>query len=80
MNIDRLRVLVEDLDYLEASWNAQIIPDSTLRRDSAILRRLLVDLDRVLATAWRELGFTKGPKIVAPDLDRLLGLRGCLRP
>ena len=47
-----LRVVLADLEYLASSWSAGGISNDELRRNSTLLRRLLVDGD--LLRAWVE--------------------------
>ena len=63
-----VQVVAEDLEYLLREWD-QEIDDSSLRRSSGVLRRLLTEKD--YGNAWRKLGFSnKQPQIVAPDSDK----------
>lgn len=57
--------VAEDIEHLRHWWKADP-DDATIRRGSAILRRLLVE--RVLLKAWRECGFQDQPIIIGPDL------------
>jgi hypothetical protein len=67
---DLLRTVVADLIYLRQAWD-QEADDDRLRRDSVVLRRLLVHKD--LQTAWTKAGFgPKEPRIEASTLQPLL--------
>lgn len=61
--------VAEDIRYLQRTW-ADGVPTEKLRRDSPILRRLLVDGGQgVLFHIWRqEYGFEGHPTVVGPDL------------
>ena len=58
--IELIRTVKSDLMYIKRKWN-QKIDDDDLRRDSIILRRLLVNDD--FGKAWRLVGFSKQPKV-----------------
>lgn len=64
-----IQIVAEDINHLRESWDGTI-DDNTLRRDSVILRRLLVEDD--LHKAWRACGFTSGIYIVAPRVEFFL--------
>lgn len=64
--LERIRVSAEDLSYLRREWD-QDVSDSSLRRSSPILRRLLVD--GLLQRAWRDLNLERQPIIRTPSLD-----------
>lgn len=66
---ERIRVAVEDLEFLKTSWTEDV-EDASLRRSSPILRRLLVDGD--LQRAWHDLGLDNQPIIRAPSLQAQL--------
>lgn len=68
---EQLRTVLSDLDYLYDEWD-QNIDDDSLRRDSVVLRRLLVYRD--LLKAWRKIGFQGEPEITAPTLEEHLKL------
>jgi hypothetical protein len=55
-----------DLSYLRSGWGASV-DDDTLRRDTAVLRRLLVEGD--LQRAWKAAGFEKEPVVECRSLD-----------
>ena len=63
------QVVAEDLAYLCEEWD-QEISDASLRRSSAVLRRLLVDNE--FGRAWRALGFEEQPVVSAMDLEKVL--------
>jgi hypothetical protein len=65
------RIALSDLDYLYDEWN-QDITDDSLRRNSVVLRRLLVNGD--LLRVWRKAEFQGQPEIVAPTLEEHLKL------
>ncbi len=69
MEYDLLVTVAEDLEYL-ARWGSEI-SNAEIRRGSAILRRLLVD--DVYGLAWRAIGETKEPLLIAIDLSLMLG-------
>ena len=57
-----VKIVAEDLNYLLNEWDQEISDDS-LRRNSTVLRRLLVEGD--YSNAWRMIGLEKEPKICA---------------
>ncbi|AXH98453.1 hypothetical protein DV702_01255 [Sporosarcina sp. PTS2304] len=63
-----LRVVLEDLQYLANDWK-EGIEESKIRRDSVILRRLLVNGD--YGNAWRLCGYNKSPKLRVPIKDNI---------
>src|SRR5258705_2918623 len=65
-----VRVVTADLAYLLEEWDEQIDDDS-LRRNSSVLRRLLVDNE--LQRAWKAAGFVKEPHIVTSTLTHTVG-------
>jgi len=67
---ERAKIVTEDLEYLADDWRPSL-DDQQLRRDSPILRRLLVD-DQY-GHAWRDLGLPDQPFISAPELAAGLG-------
>ncbi|MEQ8693913.1 MAG: hypothetical protein RIC85_01120 [Gammaproteobacteria bacterium] len=70
MDNDQLRSVAEDLEYLKEDWHPEITePD--IRRGSATLRRLLVE--DAYGKAWRQLGNDGQPRLIAVDLDLVLG-------
>ena len=70
MDGEQIRTVVEDLEYLRDTWTGTI-PDTEIRRGSAILRRLLVEDE--LGRAWRAAGNAQQPTIPAADLEAMLG-------
>jgi hypothetical protein len=67
---ERARVVAEDLEYLSDRWRPSL-DEQQLRRDSPILRRLL--LNDQYGHAWRDLGLPGHPIISAPELAAFLG-------
>jgi len=63
-----LNVVYSDLCYIRDEWN-EVIEDDKLRRDSTVLRRLLVDGD--LLRVWNITGFHEQPKINSPSLSAI---------
>ena len=57
--------VASDLAYLRQEWD-QSVDDSHLRRNSTVLRRILVNGD--FGRAWRAVGFEREPDINAIDL------------
>ncbi len=64
-----VKTVIEDLIYLTEEFNCNVKDDS-IRRNSSVLRRLLVDGDLLLA--WRHLGFAGEPSIPSTNLDNEL--------
>lgn len=73
---DPLGTVAEDIEWFTDRWCTLFEPPSNteIRQGVAALRRLLND--DALGAAWRECGFEKQPKLVAPDLEALLEHRG----
>ena len=67
---DRARIVDEDLAYLIDIWQPSL-DEAVLRRDSPMLRRLLVEGQ--YARAWRDLGLPGEPYVSAPDFAAGLG-------
>jgi len=67
---ERAKIVAEDLEYLADDWRPSL-DERQLRRDSPILRRLLVD-DQY-GDAWRDLALPGQPFISAPELSAMLG-------
>jgi hypothetical protein len=67
---ERAKIVTEDLEYLADDWRPSL-DEQQLRRDSPILRRLLVD-DQY-GRAWRDLGLPDQPFISAPGLAAVIG-------
>lgn len=63
-DLEFLKVVLEDLRYLENHWCNQQPSDEEIRRNTTVLRRLLVDND--LQKAWKLCGFSKEPRIMIP--------------
>lgn len=70
MNGEQIKYIAEDLEYLRDGWGPDI-PDPDIRRGSAVLRRLLVESS--YSQAWRAAGFEKQPKVIAVDLNNIIG-------
>jgi len=67
------RQIRSDLEYLQKSWNQVEIDDDFLRRDSVILRRLLIDEGGgILRTYRRQLGHRGDLKVMAVDFKAQL--------
>ncbi len=67
------RVVMSDLRYLGTGWHAPDIDEDVLRRDSAILRRLLIDNGGMLQRLRRQLGLRGEPRVTAIDVTELKG-------
>jgi len=65
---ESLRIVAADLQYIIKEWNTNIDDDS-LRRDCVVLHKLLIECN--LGKAWRLVGFSKEPKILAPVLETI---------
>lgn len=63
-----LEIVAADLRYLAVEWNGSI-EDDALRRNSVVLRRLVVEGE--LQRAWKAAGFHGEPKISCMMLPRL---------
>lgn len=73
MDTELGRQIRSDLAYLQESWNQAEIDDDFLRRDSGILRRLLIDGGGgILRTYRRQLGHCGDLKVTALDLKAQL--------
>ncbi|WP_144395603.1 hypothetical protein [Pleionea sediminis] len=70
MNSEQIKYIAEDLEYLRDGWSPDI-NEPDIRRGSAVLRRLLVEF--AYTQAWKAAGFEKQPKVIAVDLDSILG-------
>ena len=68
--LEDARVVAEDLQYLMDEWVPRL-DRAALRRDSPMLRRLLVQGQ--YGRAWRTLGLPGEPYISAPSFDAMLG-------
>ncbi len=66
----RVQTVVEDLEQLQRSWTNSV-SNGHMRRESTVLRRLLVDGE--YSAAWRLMGLPRSPLVRAPDLDAALG-------
>ena len=66
IDIDLIKVVVEDLNYLNFEWD-QEISDTSLRMSNVLLRKLLVD--GYYAKAWQMVGFEKQPYIENYEID-----------
>jgi hypothetical protein len=67
-SLDLIRVTAEDLRYLDSRGDS--LDESAVRRDSVVLRRLLVEGD--LFRAWKAAGLAEKPRVVAPRLEYYL--------
>jgi hypothetical protein len=67
---DRARTVAEDLTYLMDEWKPSL-DEAQLRRDSPILRRLLIEDD--YTRPWRSIGLSDEPYVSAPDFAAFLG-------
>jgi len=67
--MDLFETVVSDIEYIENTWNGKV-SNHTLRRGSTILRMLLVQND--LQKAWKAIGFSGEPHIIAPRLESIL--------
>ncbi len=67
MDMERARVVAEDLEYLFAEWN-QDIDDASLRRSSPVLRSLLIE--GLLNHVAREVD--KPLQVMTPAIGRLM--------
>jgi len=67
-----VQTILEDLQHLKHSWN-DIVDDAILRRDSTILRRLLIE--GALNSARKILGFSGKFYIVAPRAEFFLEMK-----
>ena len=67
MTPDEIRIVADDLNYLK-QWDSDI-PEGDIRRGSAVLRRLFVD--DAYGTAWRAVGESKQPHLVAVDISSI---------
>ena len=66
MNIELVKYVYSDLIFIRDNW-IEDISDDNLRRNSNILRNLLVE--GKLLKAWKEIGLTSQPYIPSPNLD-----------
>jgi hypothetical protein len=62
--------VAQDLDYIVSTWNFDVGEDK-LRRESVVLRRLL--LEQEYGRAWRLIGLPKQPMVRATSLEAFLG-------
>jgi len=73
LSIDGFRLceqVANDLAHIRDSWSGELT-EHVIRRDSPIIRRLLVDGD--YSKAWRKLGLPRQPLVLAHDLEDMLG-------
>lgn len=68
-NYDLAKRVAEDLEHI-STWNFEM-PESALRRESVLLRRILVEDE--YARAWRAVGLPRQPMVKATSLDGFLG-------
>ncbi|MBB3262398.1 hypothetical protein F4827_007143 [Paraburkholderia bannensis] len=69
--------MLEDLEWLRSEWwyeSPDELSSGDLRRGSVSLHLLLVQ--GLLGKAWREYGFPKEPKIIAPDMGAIAAEEG----
>lgn len=64
-----VRTVLEDMKYLRDEWDDAIDEDA-LRRNSTVLRRLLIHAD--YSKAWRAVGLAKEPRMQAVDMSAFL--------
>ncbi len=67
-----IQTILEDLQHLKHAWS-DVVDDAILRRDSAILRRLLIEGD--LNKVWKILGFSEKIYVVAPRAEFFLEMK-----
>lgn len=65
-----VQVVAEDLEYIRDEWNEEI-DDPSLRRNSVVLRRLLVE--NGIQRAWKRSGFPHEPTVHASTLSDIIG-------
>ena len=70
MDVESLVAVAQDLEHLNDEWGPET-SDPDIRRGSSVLRRLLVE--DVYGAAWRAVGFSKQPKLIAVDLWNCVG-------
>lgn len=63
---DQIRIVSEELDFLTHEWKPDM-PDQSIRRGSSSLRLLLIYNE--LYKAWRNVGFSHQPRILAHTID-----------
>lgn len=73
MNFELLQYVYDELLFIQNNWDNKI-EDSNLRRNSNILRELLVN--GKLLRAWKEIGFARQPTIITPTLELVIGFFG----
>ncbi len=70
---DLLALVADDLTRLREDWDSEM-SERRLRQDTVIIRRLLVDHGAgTLRPAWQMTGRRGDPRVIAPDLARILG-------
>lgn len=67
---EEARIVEEDLRHLHESWTPEV-SEAQIRRESPILRRLLVD--EAYGRSWRRLGLPREPIVIASDLKTSMG-------
>ena len=73
LSVDDFRLCEQvesDLAHIRNSWSGEL-SEHVIRRESPIIRRLLIDGD--YSSAWRKLGFLRQPLVLAHDLEDMLG-------
>jgi len=68
----RISIVAADLRFLKEEWD-QEVGDDSLRRSSAVLRRLLIENE--LGRAWRSVGMPGKLQVSAVDLRNVIGDR-----
>jgi hypothetical protein len=67
------RQIASDLGYLQDTWNQERIDDDFLRRDSVVLRRLLIDNGGGLLRTYRkQLGHRGDVKVEAVEINETI--------
>lgn len=67
---DLAKRVAEDLEHIRSTWSFEM-PEAVLRRESVLLRRMLVEDE--YARAWRAVGLSRQPMVRATSLDGFLG-------
>ncbi len=67
---EEARIVADDLRHLREAWSPDI-SEAQIRRESPILRRLLID--EAYGRSWRAIGLPKEPIVTASDLKAWLG-------
>ena len=72
MDRELLRYVLDELEYYQTQWRHDM-QDSSVRRGSSSLRSLLIE--NKLQLAWKEVGFSKQMRVMAPSLDEIIAGR-----